>query len=730
MPEVRSGIVSRTGLVNRLRAEHAARIATVVAPGGYGKTTLLAQWAARDERPCAWITVDERDNEPLILLRHLATAFDRIAGLDASVLDALSGPAASVWVDAAPRLASAIASCPTPFLAILDGADALRRGDAADAVAALADHVPEGSILVLSGRVAPPLPIARLRAAGVLLELGTAELALTRREGALLLRAAGLELDDDVADELVARCEGWPTGLALATRALEDADAPADLAAWGGDDRFLADYYWAEHLTRLTPERLAFLRRTSVLDRLSGELCDAVLRTEDSASELTAIERDGLFLVPLDRHGDWFRYHGLFRDVLRHELEQHEPALAPKLHRRAADWLEAKGDRASALGHAVETGDADRAARILTTIALPGSGAPVETVAAWLARFEARIPLDAYPAVAALAAWVHALLGRPREAERCAAAAGRGTRGTARRSTSAGPWLAIARAALCSDGAERMAEDAERALTALPPESPSRATALALRGVAHALLDAPGEAEAAFAAAVADAEAHGDAVAAVLATAERALLVADTADPAAAEAIALEARERADDAEVAGALARAVAARALLRHGRWEDARAELDAAERLAERLTEALPWLAVQTRAELGAACIALRDRARADAQLAECERILALRDGLGSLAVRVATLRRAVDELPGAQNGHDSGLTSAELRLLPLLATHLSFREIGERLYVSRNTIKTQAISAYRKLGVSSRSAAIDRAAELGLLDAGNPAAGLHP
>lgn len=730
VPDVRAGIVSRAGLVNRLRAEREARLASIVAPAGYGKTTLLAQWAARDERAVAWLTVDERDNDPLVLLRHLATMFDRVEPVGSAVLEALAAPHPAVWADAAPRLAAAVASRRTPFVAVLDDADELRRGDAADLVAAVAEHVPEGSILALAGRVDPALPVARLRAGGRLLELGPDELALSRRDSLLLLRASGLELDEDDASELAARTEGWATGLFLATLALEHASPPARASELRGDDRYLVDYFRSEELSRLSPERLAFLRRTAVLERLSAELCDALLDRDDSAGELEAIRRAGLFLVPLDRNDGWYRYHPLFRDALRHELEQHEPKRVRVLHRRAASWFEAHGDAASALHHAQAARDAKRAARLLTTLALPGSGETHESIDRWLDRFAATAQLEEHPDVASLGAWTHALRGRAEDAERWLDTAERSARAVAVSdgSPSVEPWLALVRAALCAHGVERMTRDGANALAGLPAESRWRPTALVLEGVARALAGDRRRAEESLAAAVEAGERVGDDDARVLATAECWLLAASAGEHDAAERLALQARHLVDGDDTGGlagsALAYAAAARAFLRHGRWDDARHELLAAERLAGSLTQALPWLAVQTRTALGAAYVTLRDRAGAMAQLAECERILARRPHLGTVTAAVDELRRGVDDLPGPRDGRSSGLTAAELRLLPLLATHLSFREIGERLYVSRNTIKTQAISTYRKLGVSSRSAAIERAVELGLVagDAG--------
>ena len=175
-------------------------------------------------------------------------------------------------------------------------------------------------------------------------------LALSRREAQLLLRETGIELTDADVAELLSRSEGWAAGLYLATLALQDENGgPREVVDIGGDDRYLADYFRSEYLAQLSPKQLAFLRRTSVLDRMCGPLCDAVLERQDSATELESLDRANLFVVPLDHHRGWYRYHRLFKDLLRRELEQHEAHLIPELNRRAADWFEARGDAEAAL---------------------------------------------------------------------------------------------------------------------------------------------------------------------------------------------------------------------------------------------------------------------------------------------------------------------------------------------------------------------------------------------
>jgi LuxR family maltose regulon positive regulatory protein len=345
-PATAAGAVSRTALVNRLRADLGARAVSVVAPAGYGKTTLLAQWAARDDRWFAWIALDRRDNDPVVLLRHLAAALDALAPLDARVLNALAAPKPQIWDSVVPRLAAAVAAAERQVL-VVDGAHMLCEPDAIEILSVLAEHVPEGSAIAIAGRVECPLA-TRLRMTGSLLELGASDLALTRREAELLLRTAGVDLSEAACEDLVARTEGWAGALQLAALALLRPVTPPmrepEAASFAGDHPFVKAYLQAEYLAALSEERLAFLRRTALLERMSAPVCDAVLGRKHSAVELEAIKAANLFVVPLDAHGEWFRYHHLFRDLLRRELSENEADLVPQLGRRAAEWFEAHDD--------------------------------------------------------------------------------------------------------------------------------------------------------------------------------------------------------------------------------------------------------------------------------------------------------------------------------------------------------------------------------------------------
>ncbi len=716
-PALRPGVVSRTVLVNKLRATTTVPVATVVAPAGYGKTTLLSQWAERDSRPFAWVTLDERDNDPVVLLRHIAAALMRDQPLDERLVDALRNPTPALWSQAVPRLAAEL-SARHPIVLVLDDFNLLRSRGALETVAALMEDEVEGSMLVASTRVTPTLPLAPLRASGRLLELGAHALALSKREAQLLLRATGVSLGEARAAELIEQCEGWAAALNLAALSIRDAEQTGlGETRFGGADRYVADYFHSEYLSRLRPGPLRFLRRTSILDRMCGPLCDAVLADEGSAQELEKIERANLFLVPLDNRREWYRYHHLFRELLQRELAETEPDLVRVLHGRAADWFEAAGDQESALEHSYAAGDTDRAAAILTSIAFPVyySGR-VTTLERWFQRFERAGLLDRYPAVALHGARIHALRGRSEQAWSWLDAAAHGTPSRAFE-----PRIGALKAWLCRKGAKQMLADAEAALEGLPTTSDWRPSALVAQGTALLLLDRGEEADAVLASAADCAAELGSTETRVVALAERALLAGKRGEHERAEELANEAHELVSTSGVEGApvlaLENAASAQTLLHRGHWNEARACLTAAQDLLPYLTIAIPWLAVQTRIELGRGFVTLRDRPAVEELLVEIDDVLSQTPGLAMLAASAEELQREAHTVSD-RKGNLGGLTPAELRLLPLLATHFSFREIAEQLFVSRNTIKTQAISVYRKLGVSSRSDAIAEARRLGL------------
>jgi LuxR family maltose regulon positive regulatory protein len=317
------------------------------------------------------------------------------------------------------------------------------------ALSALADHVPGGSRLVLAGRARPPLRIARLRAEGRILEIGPGDLSLTRDEAASLLREAGAALSDDDVTELHRRTEGWPAGLYLAALYLrEGGSVDRAAASFGGDDQLVSEYVESEFLDRISPRQREFLARTSVLERMCGPLCETVLDLPGAGAVLADVSRSNLLVVPLDRRGEWYRYHHLFRDMLLAELARLEPGLASVLRCRAASWCLRNGLAEEALEYSIAAEDVGTAADLIEKLCVPTYYQGRRTTPQrWLQWLEDHGGMEGRPTVAALAAFIYTLLGRPVEALRWAEAVDRWQYGDAARpeDPAAEAWAAFAR---------------------------------------------------------------------------------------------------------------------------------------------------------------------------------------------------------------------------------------------------------------------------------------------
>ena len=725
VPWVRPGILPRQRLVERLLGAGSVPLVCVVAPAGYGKTTLLTQWGRSKGDRVGWISLDSRDNDPVVLLTYLAVALDRIEPVDPGVFRALASPGVSVLTAAVPRLASAVAAMSEPVSLVLDQVESLDDQRCLDAVAELALALPAGSQLALAARRPPALPVALLRASGQVVEVGPAELAMDDREATALLEEAGVGPSDPEVPELVKRAEGWPVGLYLAALALQAGGArPSAGAGFSGEDRFMADYLRSELLAQLPTERVAFLTRTAVLERMCGPLCDAVLAGTGSGAVLGAMEDANLLLVPLDHRRRWYRYHQLLRELLLAELERREPELIPQLHTRAAAWYEANDQPEAAIDHAKAAGDPDQVARLVSEAAPRAyASGRRDTAIWWYDWFEDQGLMERYPTIAIQGAMRHALLGQPAGAERWTAAAERAAASatpTERRTVEV--WLAVLHASLCRHGIERMRADARFARERVGPGSALAGPALHLEGASYLLAGDLDRADALLAGSVAVATEDRELHAASYALAQRSLVAIRREDWDAAGGFAERAltvvRDGQLDNYVTSPLVYAVAARTALQHGDVAGARAHLARAAPLRPLLTYVYPTYAVPALLELAHAYVALDDVAGARAALRQAGDVLRLRPDLGTLPAQVQELGSRLDRVPAAAPG-SSSLTTAELRLLPLLATHLSFTEIGQRLFLSKHTIKTQAISIYRKLGASSRSEAVQRVQEVGLL-----------
>ena len=701
---------------------------SVVAPAGYGKTTLLAQWAERNGQAFAWVSVDEEDNNPKVLLTYVAEALNAIEPISERVFDALASPGSSVPGSVVPRLGHAFASMTSPVVLVLDDVHLLRDSECRAALSVLADHVPGGSRLAFAGRAEPPVRVARLRAERRILEIGPGDLSLTREEASLLLRAAEVALGEDEVAELHRRTEGWAAGLYLAALYLREGGTPGSAAgAFGGDDRFVSEYVESEFLARISQQQRVFLTRTAVLERMCGPLCDAVLGMPGSAATLTGLARSNLLLVPLDRRGLWYRYHHLFRDMLLAELERMEPGLMPVLRRRAAAWCLRNDLPEAALEYSIAAGDVNTAARLVDKLYLSTDRqGRITTLQRWFRWLEDRGAIEGHPMLAVQAAFLFWTTGPPVEAERWADVVDRWQYRDAARPDDppAEAGAAALRASLCRRGVEQMLADADEAVRRFAAAGIAIPIAVLMQGVARVLsgdLDG-GDAS------LADAASIGEEVGAheILATTlcERSLVAIVRGEWGRAEGLAGQARSVLCRAGIedswATLLVCVVQARSALHRGDAPAARQELVSAQRLRPLLTYAMPHFAVQARIELTRVHVALADLAGARTLMREIDDVLKRRPGLGTLVGEAGALRAQLAKVRSSSVPGASALTAAELRLLPLLSTHLSFAEIAAELFLSPNTAKTHAVSIYRKLNAGTRGQAVSRARELGLLE----------
>jgi LuxR family transcriptional regulator, maltose regulon positive regulatory protein len=726
-PVVRPGSVHRLTLIDRLRKSGSFPVLSVVAPAGYGKTTLLSQWAERNGQAFAWVSLDERDNDPKVLLTYVAQALDAVEPIDERVFDALASPGSSVPGSVVPRLGSALASMTSPVALVLDDVHVLSDPGCRAAMPVLAEHVPDGSQLVLAGRDAPPLPIARLRAEGKVMEIGPGDLALTLAEASSLLHEAGITLTQDDMAELHRRTEGWPAGLYLAALSLRDGGPVRNpVASFTGEHQLVSDYIQSEFVARLSSRQRVFLTRTAVLERMCGPLCEAVLDQPGTAA-LADLARSNLLLVPLDRQGEWYRYHQLFRDMLLAELGRLEPELIPVLRRRAAGWCARNDLPEEALEYSIAADDVDAAACLAGALTVPAyRQGRVTTLQRWFRWLDEQDGIEGHPMAAVLASMLSALTAQPVDAERWADAVDRWQYADPARPAdpTTEAWAAVLRALLCRAGVEQMRDDADEAARKCAELNIVTPVAAVLQGVARALSGDPDGGDAAFEHVTSMSDEDGSAEDFAVALCERSLLAIERGDWSRAELLADQARAvlhraRREESFVTP-LVCAAQARTALHRGDIPGARQELVSAQRMRHELTYALPHFAVQARIGLARACIALTDLAGARTLTREIDELLGRRPGLGTLVGEAGALRAQLSKLRGPEVPGASALTAAELRLLPILATHLSFPQIAEQLSLSRHTVKSEATSIYRKLGASSRDQAVMRARDLGLLD----------
>ena len=399
LPASRPGFVTRPRLVGQLDEGLARTLILVCAPAGFGKTALLADWSRQSRRSLAWLSLDPGDNDPVRLWRHVIAAVDRVRpGVTQRTSRLLGPPAPASFDGLVGALINELVSQPDEdeVLLVLDDYHLIESDVVHGSLTFLLEHLPPRVHLVLSARADPPLPLARLRAAGQLAELRTADLRFTGEEAAALMHEVlgpDLPLAEASVTALDARTEGWAAGLQLAALSLRGhPDADRFIASFSGSHRYVLDYLTEEVLERQSVDLRTFLLETSVLERLSGDLCDALTGRADSQAMLEAIERENLFLVPLDEVRGWWRYHHLFADLLMIRLRQERPARLHELHRSAAEWHEKHGLADDAVRHALAAGDARWAARLVEHYAdAIMQGSREATLRRWLAALPAEL---------------------------------------------------------------------------------------------------------------------------------------------------------------------------------------------------------------------------------------------------------------------------------------------------------------------------------------------------
>jgi LuxR family maltose regulon positive regulatory protein len=382
-------VVVRARLIERLDEglSQGSKLLLISAPAGFGKTTLVSEWIASSEHPAAWLSLDENDREPARFLTYLIRALQTIhSQIGAGTLDVLQSAQLPPLEPFLTALLNEISAIPNPFLLVLDDYHAIESTVVDEALTFLVEHLPPRMHLVITTREDPALPIPRLRARRQLTELRAADLRFTPSEAAEFLgQVMGLDLSSDEIAALEDRTEGWIAGLQLAALSMRGhQDVAGFIRAFAGDNRYIVDYLMEEVLQRQPQQVRDFLLQTSILERLSGPLCDAVTGQENSRARLQALQRGNFFLIPLDDKRLWYRYHHLFADVLRmHLMEQ--PELLPALHRRASAWFEQNDSAVDAIRHALAGKDFERAADLIErAVQEMGRTRQETTLLAWL----------------------------------------------------------------------------------------------------------------------------------------------------------------------------------------------------------------------------------------------------------------------------------------------------------------------------------------------------------
>lgn len=712
-PRTRPETVRRVGLLGRLDDAGNRRLVVVAAPAGYGKTTLLADWASdrSDDAPVAWVSIDERDDDPVVLWSHIFTALVRTyPDLTTAITPEAIVP--RMLKDAVlARLVNDLTGGPAVTL-VLDDFHRISGAESIDAVAWFLEHAPDNVQVVIGTRTDPRLPLGALRAHGHLGEIRIDALRFSPDETAMLLNdRLGLDLGPDEMRTLVDRTEGWPAGLYLAALAMSGARDRGDLIRrFGGSNRHVIDFLVDEVLDRFDPGTQDFMVRTSVVEKLCGSLCDSLLQRTGSADLLSMLARSNLFLIPLDDRGEWYRFHHMFAELLTVELHRRAPQDVPILHSHASSWYRERGIIDDAVRHALDAGDLDTAIAIIEASWIDIANASrYQTVQGWIRRLP-RDVVDARSRLLLVEAWVASFC-----AERHVA-----TRAIARIESAAdltdGPL---------TDGFASV-ESSLETLKAIFPWGD--ATAEVLHGRTACDLEPVGsrwrpvaeyavglgryfqgdavEASHSLTVAREGALAYGQWLIVGSCLGYESLAAGDLSRPEEQRRLAEEGSAFAAEwgmEDVAGEIHVAMATW-LASHGKYAEALP-------LAERGLRVLrawgqPLEIVEALLRLAPILQALGAHERAAEACTEARDVIAACTDPGALPIRLASIHVQRSRAPRA----GEPLTDREISVLRMLGSDRTQREIGASLFVSINTVHTQVRAIYRKLGATSRDQAV--------------------
>jgi len=735
-PIPRHQTVQRRRLHDLLRQGNMLPLTLVVAPAGWGKSTLVADWLIHDRVSAGWVSLDSGDDDPKRFWRYLLLATGEAGSPAGAVaLRRLDMAGSDVLRDVLPVFVNELAASRGSLALVLDDYHMVSNRHVHESVATLLDRCPPQLHLIILTRADPPLPVSRLRVRGQLAEIRAEHLRFSLREAREFFND---RLDDPLPEtdvhRLLTRTEGWPAGLQLAALRLQDrTDTSAFIERFTGADWHIVSYLCDEVLDIQTPRIREFLLVTSVLNRICAPLCDALTRRADGEELIGEIHRANLFLIPLDDERRWFRYHHLFGDLLRHELTLHDPGQPAALHKRAAEWYAANGDAAEAIAHAIASADFSLSRQLIAEHwRRPFNAGQVETVRMWLDA----LPPEVVAADASLSAarvWTALDMGRLEEAGAALDAA--------EASGQPDAHLAVLRALYMYKAGDVGA--APRRLGEIPPQAPRSddpfvATVHRLvEGISWMWLGDFARARELLIEAARRAEADGNRLAYIYAQGCRALLAVSRGDLPLADTLVLDAEsviERTlSDLHFVAMFPRLAAARLGIQRGEWAEAVRAAAAAVELGRRgagrveLAAALLTAAAARRTCPPPAPGGGPDQAEVApgtgsdprALLAEARGVLRHCPDPGPVVAGWLTDEQRAESVQARQDGLIEPLTDRELTILRLLPAPTPQRELASALFVTPNTLRTHLRAIYRKLGAESRDDAVIRARERGLL-----------